>query len=234
MVENVYNGGMAQFRKDALINGHYYHIFSRSISKFIVFNDQEEYDRFFQLINVYRFRDFNHKYSHFACLTPNNQAGIMNGFIERDDCLVEIVAYCFMPTHIHLILKQISDGGITKFMAKVLNGYSRYFNTKHKRVGPLWSGRFKSVEVSHDEQMLHLTRYIHLNPVSADLVTKPNDWLYSSYSEYLESTDNRKICKIGEIIDMSSMDYSKFVEDHKGYQHDLSVIKYITIDNYSG
>jgi putative transposase len=78
-----------------------------------------------------------------------------------------------MPTHIHLVLRQLKDGGISKFMSNILNSYSRYFNIKHNRKGPLWEGRFRKVLVGSDEQLLHLTRYVHLNPVTACLVDKP-------------------------------------------------------------
>jgi putative transposase len=119
-------------------------------------------------------------------------------------------------------------------MARVLNGYSRYFNTKHKRIGPLWSGRFKSVLITNDEQLLHLTRYIHLNPTSAGLVKKPGDWPHSSYKEYVDYKVKQRICKYKEVIEMSRKEYKKFTEDRKDYQREISVIKNLTIDDYSG
>ena len=70
-------------------------------------------------------------------------------------------------------------------MRRLLNSYTRYFNEKIKRKGPLWEGRFKKVLVNSDEQLLHLTRYVHLNPVSAGIVEKPEDWPCSSYREYI-------------------------------------------------
>ncbi len=78
-----------------------------------------------------------------------------------------------MPTHIHLILKQLKEDGISAYMSKILNSYTCYFNRRTKRKGPLWESRFKRVEVTSDEQLLHLTRYIHLNPVTAHIVEEP-------------------------------------------------------------
>lgn len=225
---------MAQFRKEELTNGHYYHIYSRSIAKFIIFNDQEEYDRFYQLMSVYRFFDFTHKYSRYLELTTEMQKRILNECIDKNNCLVEIVAYCIMPTHVHIILMQKADKGIAKYMSRVLNGYSRYFNTKHKRTGPLWAGRFKSVLVTHDEQLLHLSRYLHLNPTSAGLVDDIDDWAYSSYKEYIGKNNGENLCKFKDIINMSQSQYEKFVRDHKDYQRDLSIIKYLIIEKYSG
>ena len=233
LVKRRYSKGMAQIRKDPLVNNHYYHVFSRSIAKYVIFSDQEDYDRFYQLLDFYRFIDFNYKYSHFLVLTTSNKEEIRNEITIRNDRHVDMVAYCLMPTHIHLILKQVKDGGISKYMSRVLNSYSRYFNTKHGRIGPLWSGRFKSVLIDHDEQLLHITRYIHLNPTSANLIDKPENWPSSSYNEYIGECDNR-LCRFGNIVDMSTTEYKKFTENQKDYQRNLSIIKYLTIEKYSG
>ena len=139
-----------------------------------------------------------------------------------------------MPTHLHLILKQITDGGISKYVSRVLNSYTRYFNLIHRRTGPLWSGRFKSVLVAENDQLLHLTRYIHLNPTSAGLVKKPDDWQFSSYKEYVHDKSVKGICKFDNIIDLKSSQYKKFVADRQGYQKELSKIKQILIEDYTG
>jgi len=218
------------YRKDPLVNNEYYHIFSRSIAKFIVFNDAEDYSRLIELIKLYRNKDFYYKYSAFKKLNISYQKDIIDSLSNRR--LVEIVAYCVMPTHIHLILKQIEDDGISKFMSKVLNSYTRYFNTRHHRKGPLWEGHFRNVRVKVDEQLLHLTRYIHLNTTSAGLVKNPLDWQYSSLPEFLEETES-KICSFTGLIDMKPIKYRKFVFDQKDYQRSLSIIKSHLIDNYS-
>lgn len=220
-------------RKDPLVNGEYYHIFSRSIAKYVVFNDNEDYTRFLELLTLYRFVDFNYKYSTFKNLQLINQRAVIDSLIKRSDVLVEIVAQSPMPTHIHLVLKQIADDGISKYMAKVLNSYTKYFNARHRRIGPLWEGHFKNVLVKTDEQLLHLTRYAHLNASSAGLVDNPFDWEYSSLKEYCEEVPNG-ICQFKDIIDMSPQKYKKFVLDQKSYQRSLSIIKNILIDNYTG
>lgn len=226
---------MAQYRKDILQKGEVYHIYTRSIAKYVVFNNPVEFDRMLHLINLYRYANFNYKYSQFLKLTSSLQYDIIDSLRSKEDLLVEIIAYCLMPTHIHLSLKQLVEDGIARYMARVLNGYSRYFNTKHGRVGPLWFGRFKNVLVSNDEQLLHLTRYIHLNSTSANLVNKPEDWGYSSYHEYINNTDNKvRICNFKDLITIKPEDYKEFIEDRKGYQQQLSIIKSLTIDDYVG
>lgn len=226
---------MTQPRADPLINNQYYHIFSRSIGKFTVFNNEQEFERFYQLMDLFRYINFNYKYSEFIELDVSRRLGILNDLSKKSDVLLEVVAFCLMPTHFHMILKQKTTDGITNYISRVLNGYSRYFNVKHRRVGPLWSNRFKNILVLDDDQLLHLTRYIHLNPTSAGLVKNPEEWKFSSYSEYIGNNINaRKFCKFGDIIDKKSDEYAAFVNDRKSYQRELSIIKNLTIDNYSG
>ncbi len=224
-----------QVRKDPLVTDHYYHIFSRSIAGYTVFNDDEEFSRFLEMIQLYRYDDFSHKFSKYKELDTQSQQLIVQELRENNSVLAEIVAYCIMPTHTHLILKQTKDQGISRYISKVLNSYTRYFNTKHKRGGPLWSSRFKSVLVSNDEQLLHLTRYIHLNPSSAGLVTEPDEWDYSSLGEYISSSkDDENICTTENLFETTPTQYSKFIQDRKSYQRDLSMIKKLLLDNYTG
>jgi len=221
-------------RKISLVNGHYYHIFSRSIAKYIIFNDHQDYSRMQELIDIYRFSEFCYRYSSFLSLGDSFRSQYVEKLKNSSPKIVEIISYSIMPTHIHLTLKQIEDNGITKFMGKILNSYAKYFNIRHQRKGPLYEGNFKNVIVENDEQMLHLTRYQHLNPVSAGLVAKPEDWQYSSYSEYIDNSEGHSICDFKEIIDMLPREYQKFTNDQIDYQKKLSKIKHLLIDNYSG
>jgi putative transposase len=131
-----------------------------------------------------------------------------------------------MPTHLHLTLKQLKENGITIFMSNILNSYTRYFNTKHNRKGPLWEGRFKNILIETEEHLLHLTRYIHLNPVTAYLVNKPEEWFASSYEEYvLKVDDNERICKYDDVLDIEAAFYREFVQDTVSYQRELATLK---------
>lgn len=139
---------------------------------------------------------------------------------------VDLIAYCLMPTHYHLVLSALSDNGISKYLQQLLNSYAKYFNIKYKRKGPLWESRFDSVHVTTDEQLLHLTRYIHLNPTSAGLVNTPIDWRYSSLREYLTyNKDN--ICNFSQYVDLSKINYKKFVYDRIDYQKTLKIIQHL-------
>jgi putative transposase len=140
--------------------------------------------------------------------------------------LVHIIAYCLMPTHIHLFLRQSAANGISVFMGRLLNGYARYFNLRHKRKGPLWEGRFKNVRVKTNEQALHLSRYIHLNPASAGLVNKPGEWEHSSYQEYLSrSSQEPGLCAFQGVFDFTSAEYQNFVEKHRDAQRETAILK---------
>ena len=151
--------------------------------------------------------------------------------IDRKNKLINIIAYCLMPTHIHLVLQQLEDNGISIFMNNLLNSYTRYFNIRHKRKGPLWVGRFKRVVVSTDEQLLHLTRYVHLNPVTSYLIEKPESWAYGSYNEYCsQGTTDEEMCCYENILDIDSKSYKKFVNDRKEYQRELAKIKELMLE----
>lgn len=220
-------------RKTPLVNDQYYHIFNRSIAKYVVFNDADDFERILELLDLCRNIEFNFKYSRFKELEISTQATIINKLRKENNILIEIVAFCIMPTHLHLLLKQVANKGISKYISKILNSYTKYFNSKHRRNGPLWEGHFKNVLVKDDDQLLHLTRYIHLNPSSAGLVSNPFDWPQSSLKEYCGEATNG-ICQFNEIINMSPGKYKKFVLDQKSYQRSLSIVKSITIDNYTG
>ena len=157
----------------------------------------------------------------------------INSTVEdrRGEKLVRIVAYCLMPTHIHLFLQQLTENGISLYMGRLLNSYARYFNLRHKRKGPLWEGRFKNVHVKTDEQALHLSRYIHLNPTSAMLVHKPQEWEFSSYPEYLSLVHPKEaICDYAGLLAVSPGHYKAFVERHQSDQRSLAMIKHLLVD----
>ncbi len=209
-------------RKHPLSNGYIYHIFTKSIAGYKVFRTAKDYKRMVELFKYYRLKKPPTKFSLF--IEIKEKGGFIEKFINKEEHIVEIYAYCLMPTHIHLVVKQIEDNGILEFMKKVLDSYTRYFNLKNKRKGPLWQSRFKSVIVGSDEQLLHLTRYLHLNPTSDGLVERPEEWKYSSYVEYI-GLSKEKICRADALKDISTEKYREFVEERKDYQKTLSMIK---------
>ncbi|MBI2095200.1 MAG: transposase [Candidatus Omnitrophica bacterium] len=220
-------------RKETLTTGETYHIFNKTIAGFKVFNFDEDYLRMKQMIVYYAIAETPMPFSNFLNLSVVKSNGIdlsLEEWSRSRSKLVQILAYCIMPTHFHLVLKQLKADGITKFIGNLQNSYSRFFNTKRKRKGPLWVGRFKNVRVETDEQLLHLTRYVHLNPVTASLVTQPEDWAASSFQEYLGAANGRRICDYEGVLEINGKDYAAFVKDQADYQKQLARIKKHLLD----
>jgi putative transposase len=175
-----------------------YHVFNKSIAKFKIFPNHSFYVRFLELITYYKNNPFI-KFSEYKKLKNK----LKSANCKNNDPIVQIIAYCIMPTHFHLVIYEKENKALSHYMRRILDSYTRYFNKKTKRQGPLWVGKFKKVLVTSDEQLLHLTRYVHLNPVSAGLVEKPEDWPYSSYREYIERNKVPKMKISSSRFDMS-------------------------------
>lgn len=214
-------------RRFPLAKGEIYHIFSKSIAGFEIFRKDSEYERMRGLLKYYRFEKPPLRFS--AFMEIKNKENFLQKYFTTKANLVDIIAYCLMPTHIHLTLKQLSENGISAFMSSVFNSYTRYFNLKTKRKGPLWESRFQGVLIKTDEQLLHLTRYIHLNPVTAYLVDKPQDWEFSSYKEYLQE-NKEKICNHSEVLEIKPQNYKEFVNTQIDYQRELAENKKLFLD----
>ena len=215
-------------KENKLVNNCVYHIVSRSIANYQIFNTDNDYLRMVRLFCYYQRQNPPTKFSMFFRLKGSQEFGFdqyLKNVLKDYDKLVEIIAYCLMPNHLHLVLKQLSDQGISIFMSKILNSYTRYFNILHKRKGPLWESRFKHILIEKDEQLLHLTRYIHLNPCSAKLVKKPEIWGYSSYLEYIKPGKSNLVTGYEGLLEINPKTYQKFVNDRKDYQRQLSEIK---------
>ncbi|MCG2710844.1 MAG: transposase [Candidatus Omnitrophica bacterium] len=216
-------------RKNILSNGGIYHVYSKSIAGYKIFHNNNDYNRIIDLFKYYRIKNTSVKFSKF--LEIKNMDIFIEKHLSRKDFLVQIIAYCIMPTHIHLVLMQLQDEGISIFMGNVLNSYSRFFNIRISRKGPLWESRFKNVLVETDEQLIHLTRYLHLNPVTAGLVENAEDWRYSSIKEYLNKRkDSERICNFDSIIELQKLNYKSFVDSQKDYQRELGKIKGLFLD----
>lgn len=220
-------------RKEELATDEIHHIFSRSIANYIIFNNSSEYERMLNTIRFYQVKVQLASFSIFARSPYVQKVGLLNAIEsigKNAENMVQIIAYCIMPTHIHFILKQLQDNGISIFMGNVLNSYSRYFNTFHGRKGPLWESKFQNVRVGNDEQLLHLTRYIHLNPVTAFLVDKPEEWNFSSYLEYIGKQTESRLCRFKDILEIDPKIYRGFVRERANYQRELAKIKKLIIE----
>src|SRR3989344_4697111 len=139
-----------------------HHVYNRGVEKRTIFKQERDYLRFIH--DLYEFNDsapaVNTNYYHNLSKSNFHK-------LERKPrkLLVEILCFCLMPNHYHLMLREKVEGGITEFMRKIGTGYTNYFNTKYERVGPLFQGKFKTVNIERQAHLLYLPHYIHLNPL---------------------------------------------------------------------
>ena len=143
-------------RKISFSEGEYYHVYNRGVDKREIFMDRSDWIRFQRMLYVANST---------KPMVYKTIQGVPLDKIDRGEPLVAIGAYCLMPNHFHLLLKEISEGGVTSFMEKLGTGYSMYFNKRSKRSGFLFQGNFKAEHVDRDEYLKYLYAYIHLNPV---------------------------------------------------------------------
>lgn len=162
----------------------HYHVYNRGVEKRVIFTDPQDYEVFLHFLKFYlspKNEALTHPLENIEMspnLKPQKPRPLVNLHKE-----VELVAYCLMPNHFHLLIKQITRDGITKLMRALSTSYTMYFNKKYKRVGTLFQGKYKAALIGKDSYLLHLSRYIHLNPIGTG--SDPVQWPYSSYQYYL-------------------------------------------------
>lgn len=153
-------------RKQELVLNNIYHVYNRGVEKRDIFLNNRDYVRFIDDLIVFNDKE--------PIVNPKQRLVDIKSNTHKRDALVDILAFCLMPNHYHLLLRQKVDNGITDFMRKLGSGYVNYFNIKYRRVGTLFQGKFKSVLVGNEAQFLYIPLYIHLNPL---------DLLFPSWKE---------------------------------------------------
>lgn len=211
-------------RKDILATGKIYHIFNRGVNKQNIFFTEDDYRRFLQVAIHYLTSKRQFSHSRKPISDPVSEMNLINP-------KVGVFAYCLMPNHFHLLVKQLQDDGITWYLKHIANSYSHYIHTKHKRTGHLFEGRFKNVLVENDQQLIHVSRYIHLNPIVSEISSNLNDYPWSSYTSYTSDQEDL-ICKTQTILGYfkNKGDYRQFVLDQIDYGKKLEKIKHLTLD----
>lgn len=220
------------YRKTILATGEIYHVYNRGVEKRPIFLTKWDYTRFLDITNYYRFTNCPVKYSYFKLLSTQERQEVLNKLEKASEKLVDILVFCLMPNHIHFLLKQLQDQGISKFMAKIQNSFSHFFNTKQERVGHLFQGNFKAKRIESDEQLVHVSRYIHLNPVTVHLINfdQLEFYEYSSYPEYIGKKQG--FCNPSLVLGhFKNQDaYHKFVQDQVDYQKHQEGIAHLTLE----
>lgn len=197
------------------LEGGFYHVYNRGVDKRTIFEDEMDYKIFLSYLKNYLLPPIAQQ------VRPVRQSKI---FQE-----VQLICYALMPNHFHLLLKQKTKHGIVSFMRRISNAYTKYFNERYERIGPLFQGKYKGVLITEDPYLLHLSRYIHLNPLGHKVPKDQNrsdlqSYPYSSYGEYL-GTRKTEWIHTEEILNFFNLaktvfsqydsSYKSFVEDYK-------------------
>ena len=221
-------------RKTPLVNNEIYHIFNRGVASQPTFLNATDYQRALESFFYYQNSNPPVKYSSFLSLPLVQRNELLESLAKEKSFLAEIISYCLMPNHFHFLLRQLQENGLSKFMSNFTNSYTRFFNTKRDRDGPLFTGKFKSVRIETQMQLLHVSRYIHLNPYTSYVVKTIDDlqaYPYSSFPEFLDNT-NSSFCSKESILSefKKKEDYKHFVFDQADYQRSLDQIKHLIMD----
>lgn len=185
----------------------FYHVYSRGINKSNIFTSSDDKDYILYL---------------FSRHLSKNQLVTNTGYIyPQYRGKVELQTFCLMDNHFHLLFYQHEKGSLSGLMQSVLSAYTAYFNRKYKRRGPLFESRFKSSLVDRDEYLLHISRYIHLNPRS---------WKYYPHSSiiYIRKGNEPEWLQTEKVLEQhtSRNAYIEFVSDYEENNEILSELKY--------
>lgn len=221
------------YRKTPLVVGEIYHVFNRSIAREPIFLHNKHYQRGLDLLDFYRFNRPPLRFSHYNRL-PQSQKNEFLENLRNFDKRVIILAYCLMPNHVHFLFKQLIENGIASFMSNFQESYAKYFNIREERSGALFQSMFKAVRVETDEQLLHVTRYIHLNPLTSYVIKnieELDNYPWCSFADYMGKQDFGIVDK-EEVLGYfpSIKQLREFTADQVKYQRELAKIKHLIME----
>ena len=209
----------------------FYHLYNRGTEKRDVFMSPTDYTRFITLMLICNQLDSAVK------IEKKTLAELIKLKSEnKGKRLIDIVSYCLMPNHFHILASEKEENGISKFMQKVMTGYTMYFNKKYERTGALFQGKFKATHVNEDRYLSYLVSYIHLNPIKLiepewkeiginDLKQAEkylDNYKYSSYQDFLGVKRSENVIlnrnRLPEYFS-SGFDFKKSVIELLSYPH---------------
>lgn len=198
----------------------YYHVYNRGVEKRIIFEDELDFRVFLSYFKTALSPEEEHDLEAEEYAPGIKQLRRLN--LSQQ---VELLAFCLLPNHFHLLLYQHNERGIQKLMQSVMTGYVMYFNKRYDRVGRLFQDRYKAVHVDNHAYLAHISRYIHLN--SLDAGSSPEEYTYSSYPYYTGQYQaqwmkpNKVLAMHGDNVN----DYSEFVRDYIAHKTELDQIE---------
>ena len=143
----------------------------------------------------------------------------------KEKCGYEIYAYCLMGNHLHLLLK-INETPLESIMKRIVTKFVYFYNTKYARIGHLFQDRYKSEPVEDDKYLLQAVKYIHLNPVKAGMCAKPEDYVFSSYNEYIYGQAETGLTDTKFVLEI--MPRPQLAKFHKQTDNDIEFIDITT------
>jgi len=191
----------------------YYHVYNRGAHKENIFYSDDHYLRCLDLLEKY-----SQKYS------------------------VSIIAYCLMPNHYHLVIRQNENGSISRCIQTTFNAYSQTVNLIEQQSGTLFQGKAKAKQIDSESSLIQVIRYVHLNPVRAGIVQRPEDWHFSDYRNWILSPSDdlglpseghgRSELTFGrlsmrETYFANAEDYKQFVEEYQTMQKENDLQKFL-------
>jgi len=207
--------------------GGVFHVYNRGIAKSELYHDPKDYQHFLDTLSFYLDQS---PALRFSKATVDERRKVFSR--PAQDPLVQVLAYCLMPNHFHLMLREVAEHGVSTFMRRAMNSYTRAYNTRYKRVGTVFQGTFSAVTVESPEQYLHLSRYIHLNPYVARLVDDPATYAWSSYPLYLKDSSSRLVQPDDVLAAAGGPEtYQAFMEDYASYARDVSIIRKLVLED---
>ncbi|MFZ1257893.1 MAG: transposase [Candidatus Saccharimonas sp.] len=189
----------------------YYHAYNRGVAKMEIFRDEQDYAYMLGLFKRHLSRD--------PAVDKKGRA------VPHYACQVELVAYCLMPNHFHFLYYLKEKQGIEKLMRSMMTAYSRYFNNKYARVGPVFQSNFLAARITSDTYLWHVSRYIHLNPL--DIGASPRSYDYSSLGYFsgkrtAEWLHPEKLVQTKKEVE----EYMRSITDHESYHVLRNYIKH--------
>ncbi|MBN1169228.1 transposase [Candidatus Woesebacteria bacterium] len=201
-----------KYSRKTYVEGGYYHIFNRGVDKRKIFMDENDYSVFLRYLKEYLLPPDDKKRKDLLSNTPRRRP--IN--CHKD---IRLLAYCLMPNHFHLFVQQKTKEGLKPFMKALMTNYVMYFNHRYERQGSLFQGIYKAVRIKTDPHFLHISRYIHRNPL--EILTKEQilvDYPYSSYKYYIKEM-SPKWLDIHTILKTFRKSESTLSDQHHNYHH---------------
>jgi REP element-mobilizing transposase RayT len=205
-------------RKVKFAYNEYYHLCGRGVGGKNIFIDEADRTRFIFLIMYFQSpTPFSNISFYIRRFLQKGHFGIKEELINKiiKDRQLELISFCLMDNHYHLIVRNIEDSAVSAYMQRVLMAYSKYFNAKYSKKGHLFQGPFIAVHIKNNTQLLHASAYVHKNPKELPNYTDSYfNYPYSSLKDYIESSRWGELLKTSIVLSQfkNSSTYKNFIE----------------------